>query len=46
MTSPGPEEQQEAWKAFHDKYLAFKLDEPALDVSKCGEHMPTEREAL
>jgi hypothetical protein len=46
MAGPDPEEQLEAWKRFQQKYLTFRLDDPALDVSKCGERIPTECQIL
>lgn len=41
MPDPGAETQDEAWKRFHDRYLAFKLDGPAADVSKAGRSTST-----
>ena len=39
MPSPGAEPQGEAWKRFHERYLASRLAESAADISKAGESL-------
>ena len=40
MSSPGGEvRNEEAWKRFHQRYLAPRLAESAADVTKAGERL-------
>ena len=41
MPGSQAEAQDEAWKRFYDRYLAFKVDGPAADVSKAGKSIST-----